>query len=489
MNDYNSTYTINKYSISQNITNKNISTSKNTLLNKNITSNKNVSSKNTNNKNIPSKKDSNKYAMYIEQKNPSKNSNKSEYIDTCYYPEKSMNVAIKEGASFSIMDGFTSNFITPFALALNAGNGFISILSTLPSLLAAFSQLSVNWILRLFPKRKFLIILGILLQAFTWLPLVLLPYIIPAEQNHLRLFLLFIIITLNAIFSALISPIWISMMGDIVPQNTRGKYFGKRNSIIGGVSFVATFIAGFTLNYLSPIIGLTLTFSLMFLIAFIARLGSGYLFTKMEEPPLVMKKVDESNLISFLKKIKTDDYGVFVMYICAFGFAVNIASPFFTVYMLKDLQFSYTQFTLITSASIIFSFLTMKFWGRISDEVGTKKIMFLTGLLIPFIPLIWIFTTNFYMIFLIESFSGIVWAGFNLSSSNYVYDATDPHNRTKNVAYLNILRGILVFIGASIGGFLSTHLPTFGLGSSILVVFIVSAIIKIISFNLFPNQS
>jgi len=407
---------------------------------------------------------------------------------TCYLPEKSMNIAIKEGTAFSVMDGFTSNFITPFAIALNASNTFISILSTLPALIAAFLQLSVTWLLKLYPKRKTWIMIGIFLQAITWLPLVLIPYLIPPEYNYLRVYIIFIAITLNAIFSAIISPIWISMMGDIVPENIRGSYFGKRNAILGVVAFIATFVAGFTLNYISPIIGIIPTFSVMFAIAFFARLVSVYYFNKMEEPKLVIKKVDDSNIFHFLKKIKHNHYGIFVLYLCVLGFAVNIASPFFSVYMLKELHFTYTQFTIITSVSIISSFLTFKIWGKLGDQSGTKNMMIVTGILISFAPLLWVFTTNFILLCVIEAYSGIVWAGFNLSSSNYIYDATEQENRTKNVAYLNILKGFTVFFGALFGGFLTTHIPSFGLSSAILAVFILSTTLRLSTTIFFATK-
>jgi MFS family permease len=280
-------------------------------------------------------------------------------------------------------------------------------------------------------------------------------------------------------------------MGDIVPENIRGSYFGKRSFILGIVSFLTTFSAGLLLNFLSPTIGTIITFSIMFAIAFLARLGGIYFFTKMEEPELVLKENPRSkdyNFKKFISKITTNEYGVFVMYLCLFGFAVNIASPFFSVYMLKNLHFSYTQFTIIASASIISSFITVLFWGKYSDKYGTKNVMLLTGFLIPLVPLLWIFTTNFKILFIIEMFSGIVWAGFNLSSSNYVYDATDPANRTKNVAYLNILRGLFVFGGAILGGYMTNHLPSLWFASAIPVVFLISFALRLLVTTIFFSK-
>jgi len=139
-------------------------------------------------------------------------------------------------------------------------------------------------------------------------------------------------------------------------------------------------------------------------------------------------------------------------------FATNIAGPFFAVYMLKNLQFSYLDFTILISAEVFASLLLFGLWGRFNDEKGSKRVLFITGMLIPFIPLLWLFGTNFYYLFLLQLFSGMVWSGFNLAAGNFIFDATTPEKRTRCVAYFNFIRGIAVFIGAFLGGLLLNFL-------------------------------
>ena len=91
--------------------------------------------------------------------------------------------------------------------------------------------------------------------------------------------------------------------------------------------------------------------------------------------------------------------------------------------MLKDLGFSYLQFTAVTAAELIASFLTMGLWGRMIDDNGTKNVLYISGLLTPLIPFFWLFSNNFYYLLIVEAFSGVAWAGFNLSSSNFIFDA------------------------------------------------------------------
>ena len=55
--------------------------------------------------------------------------------------EKAAEISIVEGSAASVMDGFGSKYITPYALALGATNTHIGLLSALPQLLGTISQL------------------------------------------------------------------------------------------------------------------------------------------------------------------------------------------------------------------------------------------------------------------------------------------------------------------------------------------------------------
>jgi MFS family permease len=398
--------------------------------------------------------------------------------------EKSLEHSISDGAAFSVMEAFTTNFITPFALSMQAGTTFISIIATLPALIASFGQLIVNTLLKISSRRKLWIVVGALLQAISWIPLAIIPF----WAGDDKLLWLFLLVTANAFFLAVINPIWTSLMGDLVPADSRGSYFGKRTSITGLVSFIAMLVAGFTLNALSGSINAFVAFGVLFLIAFVARMVSAYYLWQMHEPQFRIGRTEEFSLLDFVGRLRSSDYGKFVMYLCLLGFAVNIASPFFSVYMLKNLGFSYMQFTLITASSVVSSFLTIVMWGKLSDRFGNKRIMILTGVLVPLVPIMWLFFTDVWHLILVEIVSGAIWAGFNLTSGNYVYDATSPQKRPRCIAYLNVLRGSAVFVGAILGGFLVKHLPSFGLQTPILVVFIISGVLRLaVSLSFFKK--
>lgn len=390
--------------------------------------------------------------------------------------KKSLRFSIFDGSAYSVMQGFGQSYISAFAIALKASTTMIGVLSSLPDLIGALFQLFATSIVEKLGSRKKIILVCAFFQALLWLPL----FLVPAIFQKFGPLLLVIFLCAVFICSYLISPLWNSWMGDLVPEDERGRYFGKRNAIIGVFVFLGTFVAGLLLHIFSdahPLIG----FGILFFIAFIARLVSVYYLSKMDDVPYAVDKKSYFSFADFIKRMAYNNYGRFVLFICLLNFVVYIAAPFFTVYMLRDLKFDYATFMLITVASLISGFIGMYIWGKINDRYGSKRLLVINGVLVAFVPLFWLMTKNIFWLYVIETYSGFVWAGFNLGAANFIFDATTPQKRTRCIVYYNVLKGIFIFAGATLGGILATHIkPGAFFTSAILVLFLISGILRLV---------
>ena len=386
---------------------------------------------------------------------------------------KSLKYSIYDGAAFAVMDGLTASFLTPFAVALNASVSLIAALTYMPQLAGAFIQLFVTKIVEVLKDRRKILVTSSFLHAILWIPLLLIPYLTPKQK-----YLLIVYISMQTMIVQLMQPVGNALLGDIVPKYERGRFFGLRNKVVGATSFVSALTAGLILSYLSPkhpFLGFTILFS----VAFIGRTLSG-IFKAMihnTEPDLMHEA--KFSIIDFVKRMEKTNYGHFVIYVTLLKFATSIASPFFAVYMLRDLKFTYLQFTLMVAAELIASFIAMGIWGKLIDNRGTKFVLYVGGILVPAIPLLWLFSQNFYFLLLVEAFSGISWAAFNLSASNFMFDAVQPENRVRCIAYYKFFESIAIFLGAAFGGFLINILPAWIFISSILFVFLISGILRL----------
>jgi MFS family permease len=95
----------------------------------------------------------------------------------------------------------------------------------------------------------------------------------------------------------------------------------------------------------------------------------------------------------------------------------------------------------------------------------------------PLIPLIWLFNSHPVYLAGAQIYSGIVWSGFTLASTNFVYDASDSGNRAKHIAIFNAVCGIGGCLGALAGGFLARYVPVI-FNYNLQTMFLISGIMR-----------
>ncbi len=394
--------------------------------------------------------------------------------------ENNLKSILNESRAASISQNIAEKFLVAFALILKASSFSVGVLSTLPQLLGALTQLLSVKILHKFSSRKKLIVRLMFIQSLTWLPLFVIPLLFPS----IGVFALIISFSIYYIIGGFFTPAWNNWVVSIVPENARGKFYGRKNQTAGRFGFLAATLGGYMLSVVSDI-NIWLAYGFLFFIAFVAKVYAAIFINKMYENDSIKKMPAYPNISvnNFLKHIDENSFGKYVLYMCCMSFAVNIAAPFFTPYMLRSvaeggLGFSYLQFTIMIAISASASFLVFRHFGRIADRFGNKKVLVLTGFLIPLVPLFWLFSINYYYLLVIEIFSSIVWAGFNLCTANYVFDLVGKELRMIYSAYYNAFTTCAVFIGALVGS--SLHLVAYWLGiHDILFLFSISFVLRL----------
>lgn len=384
---------------------------------------------------------------------------------------KSLKFSFLDGIFASCMVGLTTDYITPYALALKATVSQIGILSAAPNLTSSLVQLKSADLVEKLKSRKKIINLFVLLHVLMLLPIIFIPYLF---KMQVVLFLI-IFITLFTSLNAFAGPAWSSLMSDYVPAKIRGKYFGWRNKIFGTVTITSALIGGLILhNFKNNILR---GFLIIFSMAFICRFISWYFLTRMYEPQFRVRKEAYFSFLDFIKRIRESNFAKFVIFVAGLNFCVNLAAPFFSVFMLRDLKFNYLTYTVVVTTVTIAYIFTIDRWGRHADKVGNVKVLKFTSFFIASLPFLWIINQNpLYLVFA-QIISGFAWSGFNLCAVNFIYDAVTPEKRTRCIAYFNFLTGVALCLGALTGGYLVNVLPKF-FGYKILFLFLISSVLR-----------
>lgn len=402
-------------------------------------------------------------------------------------PERnsSLHASIRDGVSYAVMLGCAETYFSAFGIFLRAGTLQVGLLASLPQLFAAIVQWASALRMDRFTSRRAVVIAGGVAQAVSLVPIALLPFIFE-KGNTPVVFLILLALVYHGGNGATI-PVWNSLIGDLVPPDIRGRFFGHRNMLTGMATFASLLLAGGVLHGFDyagiPALGFLICFSA----AFIARMNSVRWLTRYDDPAFRILPEQVFTFREFLRRSPQSNFAKFVFFIGAINFGVAFSAPYFALYMLRDLQFSYVEYTVVSATAMITQFLTFRYWGGLSDRFGNKKILNVCGWGVAVLPILWLFSAKIGYLLVIQTFGGFVWSGFSLASANFLFDAVTPPKRARCVAYLGLVNGCLLFLGSLAGGYAAIHLPkTFYIGSwtwtppfILPVIFVISGLIRV----------
>jgi MFS family permease len=389
---------------------------------------------------------------------------------------KSLRYSVIDGGFSAAMIGFGESFFVAYGLLMKASALQVGLLSSLPQALGSLLQFFSNRLIRAFGSRKRIVVAAALAQGVMYVPIALAFFTGPSRVWYLLLFA-----CLYWVFGMILGPAWNSWMGDLVRENRRGSYFGKRSKITGAATFAAILSAGFVLRNFEGSGHWTQYngFALIFFLALVCRMVSALFLSKKYDPPYTAPHRAEFGFLEFLRQARFRNYGRFVLYLGLMNFSVYLAAPYFTPYMLNGLRMDYLTFTVVSAAAIVGKVLSMPVWGRAADRFGARRVLSLTGFLMPLVPLLWLVSGATVWLIAIQAYAGFIWGGFEIASFSFIFDTTSPQKRATCVAYYNMINGAALISGALLGAVI-VRMNTF-FTSPYLLVFLLSGVLRLVA--------
>jgi MFS family permease len=401
--------------------------------------------------------------------------------------------SIYDGAFAQIMSVLTSGiFLTGFALLLGANELHIGILAAIP-FIAQLTQLGSSFVIEQKGKRKRTCLAFASVNRYSWLLVFAILLWRNPEQSPTSVWILVGASIISYLFGSAGGVAWLSWMADLVPQEIRGRYFAKRNMILAIVGVVVTLLAGKYLDLWKNLgaNGEVYGFLSVFLIAVICGVISLHFLKRI--PDLEKEKPKKEGL-GFWKMVKIpfgdSNFLRFSLFSASWSFSVNLASPFFAVYMLKDLKMSYGLLALVYILNEVSSILALPLWGKLSDRFGSKPVLSLTTLATSLLPVLWLLTVSSHFVFIIiilQLYGGLFWSGLNLNNNNLLLKLAPKENNSIYLATFAALTGLATAVAPVLGGFLANELrgTTLNLGYvkiyDLLFLFLISGFLRLVS--------
>jgi MFS family permease len=244
-------------------------------------------------------------------------------------------------------------------------------------------------------------------------------------------------------------------MGDVVPEASRGGYFGFRNGVINVVTMVAAISSGWYMDRAGNPQG----FQVLVVIGVVCALIGIRLYLLHYEPVTPRAKMSLREI--FVAPLRDGNFRRFLYFALYWNAAVMIAAPFVVPYFFKHLHLTFTQVAIWSAIASLSGLLMSPLWGRVADRVGHKTVLTITTFLAGSVhPLCWILATPGHMFFIYLSgvMDALSWGGIHGAMFNMTVATAPKKSRMAYVAVLGLWTGLAGCIMGTLSGPILNHL-------------------------------
>ncbi|MFP4016420.1 MAG: MFS transporter [Halanaerobiales bacterium] len=364
---------------------------------------------------------------------------------------------VLDGSFFSFGMGFVSRttILPYFVSQFTDSKILVSLIMSIFMLGSTLPQLYTANIAESLKRNIKAIALVGFLQRLPFLILAIMTFFISNEHSVIMLITFFILWAAFSFFMGAISPFWFGMVSKVIPDDSRGKFFGYK-SFFGSLLMVSgAFLAGIIIKeFLFPV-----SFTILFSLTFITMMISYFFVISVREPsyPMPNNKLGKRDylkkLITIIRKERN-----FKMYLLSVIFTnfIGMVNGLYTVAAIERLNLSGEAASSIVSVSTVL-LISMQsvssiVWGHLSDRWGHKSVLVLTALFNLLGAVIALTAGTPFMFYLVFVFTGVALGGTMVSYTAIIPDFCRQEDAPSYAAIVNIIRGLTVAIISLFGG-------------------------------------
>lgn len=359
-------------------------------------------------------------------------------------------------ASMSTLQG--GPFLAAFALALGASNYEVGLLASI-GFISQFAQVAGLLLVQKFPRRRIIVILAAALSRLMWLFILLIPLMFLNRGVTFLMQWLF----LAALIGAVAGPSWNSLVRDIVPQKHMGRIFSRRMflSMLFALSF--TLLGGYFVDFWKARFpdSALLAYTILFAIGLCFGIVGLFFISRLPEP--AMESHGDLGLGKMLAEpFRDKNFQGLLKYIAFWNFAINMAGPFFIVYLIQRIELQLSMVTMLVVASQISNLVFLRIWGKLADNFSNKSVLGVSGPLFLLAILLWSFTTlperhalTIPMLFAIHILSGMAVAGVSLATGNIALKLSPEGKAHSYMTVFGLAGALTGALAPMVGGILA----------------------------------
>ena len=265
----------------------------------------------------------------------------------------------------------TGVILTAFALHLGASNAEIGVLASAP-FLAQLLQLPAIVLVERWRKRKAIAVLSSVIGRTMLGVMAIAAFFTGSGPLLVFLAAQFVLCGLGAIGGCA----WNAWLRDLAPERQLGEIFARRTIWLTAINLVLGLTAALALR-LTPAGSFprSMVFAAMFGAGCITGMISARIVSNMPEPqmPPAPGPIELDRLLR--APFRDANFSRLLIFVASWQFAINFATPFFTVYIVRQLSFDLSFVMVLSVLSQIANLLALRTWGRLSDRFANKSVL------------------------------------------------------------------------------------------------------------------
>jgi MFS family permease len=367
--------------------------------------------------------------------------------NTANLPQASLRLSLYDAFFFSIMVGAGESYLPAYALSTGMSETLSGFFSSVPMIIGALIQMLTPWAVQRMKSVKKYVVLSVAVQAAAFLPLIY--FAIDGVPNFFVLFLI-VVVYWGAGFAA--GPTWNFWMGHLLSSEASSRYFSTRTRI-NQIGVLAGLVGGgIALHYGVHVGPFTSVFSLLFLVAFVARASSSIVLSAKFYNPNWFFTGHQSVRTTIAKFWHNKSYRYFFSYVFIFYITVYISAPFVSPFFLAKLELNYFQYMCGLAAIFIAKILILPLAPGLIDRWGIKKVFLIGAFGVSPLPALWAVYREFWFVLVLQAVSGAFWALFEVVLTMVFFQQIKSHEKIPVLTFFNLFNAVALIVGSSIGG-------------------------------------
>lgn len=331
-----------------------------------------------------------------------------------------------------------------YARALGANGLHIGILGAIPTMML-FCQFLAAVLANHLHYRRWVWMPVSILQRLVFVPIALVPWLWPDLPDYVWIWTFIGLTALNHAMLHFCTPLWLSWMGDYLPQAGLNRYWGVRHRWMQWAAAASLFAGAWYLRESG--LDIRESFGVLLLVGAAFGVTDILIFLRVEEPPVT--PVPEPRLLEVLSApFRHRDFRSFIGYTSFWHFAAMTGAPFISYYLLSYVGLDVYKVLLLWTFSWIGGALLARQLGHWAELFGNRPVLILCSafkstnmialLFLPPDPVL-----VFRILIPVFAFDAVLNAGIMISNNGFMIKNSPSANRTMFIAAGTAVAGMV----------------------------------------------